>query len=476
MMRLRFLKTCLLLISTFILNFLFPLLAYPNQLAADMVPLKSLLQNQFKGSYPENPPAAKTIKSFELIASESHWGFIPPYQTTVWSYNDQIPGPVLRVKLGETVRIRLHNQLPQATTIHWHGIRVPNAMDGVPGVTQPAIASGASYTYEFTPKDAGTFWFHPHFNSAEQIERGLHGVLIVEDENEPVYSQDLVLVLDDWLLQDDWQINDHFVSGHDLAHDGRWGNVATVNGKYQPELHVKAGERIRLRMINVANGRVFAPMIAHLSPVVIAVDGMLTAQPFPLARFNLAPGNRIDLDLVIPKDAAGKRYQIGNIFSRNVMPLATLVVTNETAVTTPKFKAPQALHFPNWEKALSAPITHNYQLNAQRGGPYGIAWTIDANAWPDIKPLELKAGEFNRLRFTNRSARLHPMHLHGQFFKVISRNGERVSENFWRDTVLVGPRESLDIALVPIDRGTWVNHCHILEHAEAGMTTVIHVK
>lgn len=434
------------------------------------------LEKEFEGSFPAESPKQGEIKEFELVASESQWGIVPPYQTEVWSYNGKVPGPVFRVKLGDTVRVRFTNDLPQSTTIHWHGVRVPNAMDGVPGVTQPPIEIGESFVYEFTPKDAGTFWFHPHVNSAEQVERGLHGILIVEDPKEPNYSQDLVMVLDDWRLDRDLKIDERFVTRHDLAHDGRWGRHRTVNGSVKPVFDVKAGERIRIRLVNVANGRVFTPQFRGISPQVIAVDGMLAGKPFPLRRFFLASGNRIDLDVVIPTTSAGKTFEIVDSFSRKTVPIAYLKVASGQPVETPLFDSPRAAHFPEWQEAINAPVSHEFELDAQRGGPYGITWTIDKQAWPKIKPQEVEFGRFNRLRFTNKSSRLHPMHLHGQFFKVIARKGKPVKENFWRDTILVGPKESVDIALVPLDKGLWASHCHILEHAEAGMMSTVRVK
>ena len=436
----------------------------------------NILENEFTDAYPEQQPPTTDIKYIELVATESSVGIIPPYQTSVWSYNGTVPGPVIRIKLGDTLQLKLINHLPQATTIHWHGVRVPNAMDGVPGVTQAPIAPGESFIYQFTPKDTGTFWFHPHVNAAEQVERGLHGVLIVEDPDEPEYSQEFVWVLDDWLLTADRQVYANFVTRHDLAHDGRWGNYLTVSGKYQPTFKVKAGERIRIRMVNVANGRVFSPAFAQLLPYVIAVDGMLTEAPFPLKNFYIAPGNRIDLDIFIPTSAAGKTLTVQDKYSRKNSTLAFLQVAPEEIVATPTFKSPHASHFPHWANALKHPIEHEFILNAKRGGVYGISWTIDNQAWPDTTAYKLAAGKFARLRFTNKSSRLHPMHLHGQFFKVIAKNGIAVQENFWRDTILIGPKESIDIGLIPLDKGLWANHCHILEHAEAGMMTTIDVK
>lgn len=434
------------------------------------------LEREFVGSFPAKAAAQGTFREFSLVASESQWGILPPYRTDVWAYNGTIPGPVFRIQLGETIRVNFTNLLPQPTSVHWHGVRVPNAMDGVPGVTQQAIATGNTFIYEFTPKDAGTFWFHPHVRSAEQIERGLSGVLIVEHPHEPRYSRDLVLVLDDWLLRRDGKIYEAFVTRHDLAHDGRWGNVLTVNGQFQPSITAKAGERIRIRMINVANGRVFAPAFPDLSPEVIAVDGMLTARPFPLGRFPMAPGNRIDVDLVIPKTSPGKQFKIVDVFSEQGIPLAFLEIDPEKSTETPAFQSPRAGHFPDWVGAINAPVSHEYVLDAKRGGPYGIAWTIDGNAWPSGTGIELRSGRFSRLRLVNNSYRLHPMHLHGQFFRLLARDGNATFEPYWRDTVLIGPKESIDIGLVPLDTGDWANHCHILEHAEAGMMTVLKVR
>src|SRR6185295_5797340 len=184
---------------------------------------------EFAGSYPAEASPTGVTREFTVTAAPATVMLFDGRPLDVWAYNAQVPGPVLRVRLGETVRVTFTNRLPQPTTIHWHGVRVPNAMDGVPGVTQPAVQPGESFVYEFTPKDAGTFWFHPHLRSSEQIERGLFGVLIVEDRAPRPYTRDVVWVLDDWLLANG-AIVPEFNTRHDLMHDGRWGNVVTVNG------------------------------------------------------------------------------------------------------------------------------------------------------------------------------------------------------------------------------------------------------
>lgn len=434
------------------------------------------LAAEFRGAYRTAAKPAGRVHSIDLVAAESGWGLVPPFRSGAWAYNGRIPGPVIRVPLGDTLEIRLLNQLPQPTSIHWHGIRLENTMDGVPGVTQPEIPPGGEFVYRFTPPDAGTFWFHPHVRSAEQIERGLHGVLVVEDPAGPVYSRELVWVLDDWLIEPGGQIVESFVTRHDLAHDGRWGNWLTVNGANSPSFTVTPGERLRIRMVNVANGRVFAPRFSLSGARVIAVDGMLTAGDVELGDLLLAPGNRVDVDLVVPAAKAGHSIELNDEFTGKSSLLARLEVKTGPQVETPAFEVPRAEHMPAWGQVSTVPVFHEFVLDAARGGHYGIVWTIDGQAWPEHRNVTLGAGRFYKLRFSNRSSRLHPMHLHGQFFRVVARDGVAVNEPYWRDTVLVGPKESVDIGMVPLNTGKWATHCHILEHAEAGMMSLLSVE
>ena len=438
---------------------------------------------EFRGSYPEDAQPRGVVREVTLTATPAVVPLLDGRPLAVWAYNGQVPGPVLRVRLGETLRVTLVNRLPQPTTIHWHGVRVPNAMDGTPGVTQPPVAPGETFVYEFTPKDAGTFWFHPHLRASEQVARGLFGVLVVEEAEPPPYSRDEVWVLDDWLLDSSGQIFPQFNTRHDLAHDGRWGNVVTVNGTRGTTLAVKAGERIRLRLVNVANGRVFAPDFAGLDARVIAVDGMYAARPLDPAGYELAPGNRLDIDLTIPASLRGKRVPITDHFTGRPIPLAEIVVADEV-VETPRFASPARAHVPEWRGAAATPVRAEYRLNARTGGPFGIQWTINDEAFDhdaahagDHGPAQvLRAGEFSKLRFVNESYRLHPMHVHGQFFKLLSRNGKPVDEPHWRDTVLLHSQETVDVGMVPVDVGRWMLHCHILEHAESGMMTTVDVR
>ena len=436
---------------------------------------KEMLTEEFSGAYHVAGAENGNVVEVTVTADMGMLEIVEGYETAVWRYNGAVPGPEIRIQHGDTVRILFNNNLPQASTIHFHGIRLPNIMDGVPRITQDAVLAGNSFVYEFTPKDAGTFWFHPHENTSEQLERGLYGTLIVEDEYSEQYSQDVVWVIDDWRLTEDYQIYQHFVTPHDVSHDGRWGNVITVNSSLDETLHAQPGERVRLRLVNAANGRVFRIDFRGLQPSVIAVDGLYVKETFHANGFDLAPGNRVDIDITIPDDAHGRSFSVYDIFTRNTIRLGNIVVAGDT-VDTPSFAHPINHNIPDWSEAINVPVDVEYALDARRSAAGSIEWTINGQTFSQHNPIVLRHGVFNKIRFTNRSARLHPMHLHGQFFKVISRNGQPTDERYFRDTVLIHSRETVDVGMVPLDRGRWVNHCHIAEHADAGMMTSIRVQ
>ncbi len=422
------------------------------------------------------------VVEVEIVAAPTRLELLEGKPLEVWAYNGRVPGPTLRVRAGQTLRVTFRNRLPQPSTIHWHGVRVPNAMDGVPGVTQPPVPPGGTFVYEFAPPDPGTYWFHPHLRGSEQVERGLFGVLIVEEPELPAFSRDLLWVLDDWRLDEDGGIDPAFNTRTDLAHDGRWGDVVTVNGRVRPAVAVAAGERLRLRLVNVANGRVFAPDFGGLEPRVVAFDGLPVDRPFPASGLELSPGNRADLEVAIPADWDGRRLVVADRFTSRARELAELAVEG-VEIAPPEVRLePQPAAVPG---DLTEP-SRTFRLASRSGGPYGIVCTIDGQVYrheavgqgghgehPVAATLTL--GKWVRLRFWNDSFRLHPMHLHGVFFRVVARDGRPVAEGHWRDTVLLRPKETVDIALLPRDPGLWMMHCHILEHAESGMMSLFAV-
>ena len=217
--------------------------------------------------------------------------------TAVWTYNGSVPGPALRVKQGERMRIEVENGLDVDSTVHWHGIRLPNAMDGVPGLTQaPIAAKGGKFVYEFDLPDAGTYWYHPHPGDGEQVARGLYGALIVEEDDAPVVDRDLVWLLSDWRLDREARIRPDFGNAMDASHAGRIGNTVTLNGAIPESVGVRAGERLRLRLINASNARIYGLNFEGHQPWIIALDGQPVA-PHWFERVVLGPGMRADVIL-----------------------------------------------------------------------------------------------------------------------------------------------------------------------------------
>src|SRR5687767_8781073 len=235
--------------------------------------------------------------------------------TAVWAYNGAVPGPELRFKQGERLRIEVENALGIGTTVHWHGVRLPNAMDGVPNLTQAPIApNGGKFVYEFDLPDAGTFWYHPHLGSPEQVGRGLYGALVVEERDPLNVDRDVVRVLSDWRLDREARLGEDFRSPMDASHAGRIGNTGTVNGAIRESFAVRAGERIRLRLINASNARIYAPVFEGHSPRILALDG------HPVANWNqrvvLGPGMRADLMLDCTGAPGGRHRVIDDFYAQ----------------------------------------------------------------------------------------------------------------------------------------------------------------
>jgi FtsP/CotA-like multicopper oxidase with cupredoxin domain len=443
--------------------------------------------------------AAAPVKEFKLTAHQAEAPLVGGQHpaTRVWAYNEAVPGPEIRVRQGDRVRIAIENRLAEETTVHHHGIRLPNNMDGVPHLTQKPIAPGETFFYEFDVPDAGTYWYHPHQRSFEQVGRGLSGPLIIE-EREPIrVDRDLAWVLADWRLRPDAQISDDFGNMHDMAHNGRVGNTVTINGKVPDIFGVRSGERIRLRLINAANARIFGLKFSGHQPMVIAHDGQPVEPHLPAdGRIVLGPAMRIDLVL----DMAGKpgeRFQIIDSFYRGLeYRLIDLLYGNEplheqtlgspialAANTTPEPDLTSAEHY---EVRFNGGMMG--QMMMRDGGLGGMnimemmhtgkIWFINGAAVLGhvMEPmLTLRRGRSYVLAMSNQTAWHHPMHLHGHAFRVISRNGAATNFREWRDTVLMAPRENVEIAFVADNPGDWMFHCHILEHQESGMMGVIKV-
>ena len=423
------------------------------------------------------PHARAQPRELRLEAAPARLAVVgaPHPQTGLWTYNGAFPGPTLRFRQGERLRARLVNRLAQDTTIHWHGIRLPNAMDGVPHLTQPPVPPGGEFLYEFELPDAGTFWYHPHASSAEQVGRGLFGALIVEERTPPAVDRDLVWVLSDLRLDREAQVAPEFNAPFDASHAGRLGNTALVNGRVPESFALDAGERIRLRLVNAASARIFRLNFAGHSPQAIALDGHPVAPHLVSGGLRLGPGMRADL-LLEASGEPGRRYVVSDdFFPRRAYRLLELAYTDKRAPAR-MLPAPQLPPNP-----LAAPdLARAERLKLVLGGgamrprqPQGL-WSINGQSprGHAHQPMfRLERGRSYVFEVHNDTAWHHPFHLHGVAFRSL---GE--SHQPWRDTALVDPGARAEFAFVADNPGDWMIHCHILQHQEAGMMGVMRIE
>jgi FtsP/CotA-like multicopper oxidase with cupredoxin domain len=416
-----------------------------------------------------------------------------PYpETEIWGYGGTMPGPELRLAQGARLQRSFVNELQQASSVHWHGIRIDNAMDGVAGLTQPAVEPGQSFDYDFVVADAGTYWYHAHNRSAEQVARGLYGALIVEEAEPPDVDREQVLILDDWLLDPETaQIDPDFTSRHDRSHAGRHGNFIATNGRHDLSLKVRQNERLRLRLINAANARIFELTLAGMEGWTIALEGMPLAQPKPVTEtLILGPGQRADL-IVDVTAATNETAHLVRIEDQEGISQVAFPVIGRAAVARREAPAPQPrnprMEIPGIDSAVTARL--NMQggamgtldaaiLNGERKSFRELVeanefWAFNGTIGMTDTPLvEVSRGETVTLQIYNDTSFPHAMHLHGLHFREIGKND---GLGPLRDTSLMFGGETCTIAFVADNPGDWLFHCHMLSHAASGMMTWLKV-
>ncbi|CUJ91926.1 Multicopper oxidase mco [Ruegeria denitrificans] len=406
-------------------------------------------------------------------------------QTPVWSYGGGVPGGEIRLHQGARVQRTLVNELPQPTTVHWHGIRIDNAMDGVPGLTQEVVAPGERFDYDFVVPDAGTYWYHAHNRSVEQVARGLYGPLIVEEASGPDVDQDLTLMLDDWRLDPDTgHIVEDFDNSHDQSHAGRLGNLISVNGQFDPVFPVRRHDRLRLRLINASNARIYDLALDGVAGWIVALDGMPLEIPLEVEDgFPLAPAQRADLIV----DVTAEPDTVAGVISRERdggFGLVRFPVSGTSATTArsgvallPPNPLPQVvlndapLHRMTLQggamRWLESAQLGGAQLSGRELAQLGRFWALNGYAERPQDPfLDAQRGTVHRIEFVNETSFPHAMHLHGHHFRLILPDGNLGP---WRDTVLVERGQTREIALVADNPGDWLLHCHMLGHAASGM-------
>ncbi|MBX5195559.1 multicopper oxidase family protein [Rhizobium sp. NZLR10] len=393
--------------------------------------------------------------------------------------------PVLRMKKGRPYAARLKNELDEPTTIHWHGLRIDNRMDGVPFMTQPYIYTGDSFDYAFSPPDAGTFWYHPHCNTLTQMGHGMTGVIVVEDPADPAIDAEIVLNLRDWRLGGDGQFIAAF-KPRDAAKSGTYGTVRTANWQQEPQYDAPAGGLVRLRIAVTDVTRIFSLKMEGAVASVIAIDGNPVPKRFPLDLLQIGPGQRLDLAVRIP-DSEGAVATLEDIRGTTPKTIASLRAVGSSLKRDIGDLGPLAEN-PVAKADLSAAEQIPLVLSATAEntavesicGTLGYSfWAINKVPWPGDTPdptaplAELKLGKSYVFNLENTTPHAHPIHLHGMSFTVISSTRQVMP--LVSDTYLIQPDEKVQLAFVADNPGDWLLHCHIIEHQKTGMTSYLRV-
>lgn len=422
----------------------------------------------------EDTNPAPDVVEVSLRATPATLELRPGARTEVWTYDGRIPGPVLHAKVGDRLVVHFRNDLPAPTTIHWHGIRVPNAMDGTEE-TQPPVPPGGTFDYEFRLPDAGTYWYHPHAESETQLERGLFGAIVVDDIADPVPLAPTTLVLSDLWLDDAGALVPPDGGGPLVDYFGREGNLLLVNGRSFPTLHVPAGATQRWKLVNAASSRYFTLELAgHAFVKIGSGDGLLEA-PERFERLVLPPGERADV-LVTPTGQPGDVLTVRWVaydhgLNSDLEPEQDLFRIALVAGEARLVEAPERLR-------TIAPVdldgAREQRIEITGGVSDGVPQLgFDGRLWPDGLMLDAKARQTEVWTIANETPLSHPFHLHGFQFQVLDANtGLPLRE--WRDTIDVPHDAALRIAIPFDDRtGSWMFHCHILSHVKLGMMGMV---
>jgi len=374
-------------------------------------------------------PQGGSQDGFRILRAYPHTSTLPGgAATAVWGFDGTAPGTPLRVKRGEELRVRLINDLPEPTALHWHGVRVPNAMDGVSDLTQPPIAPGKSFDYRFRPPDAGTFWYRPAGNAAAQIGRGLRGALIVEESAPVAVDRDALLVLEDWPLANAMPL--------------------TVNGAPEVPLAVRTNERLRLRLINATVARGLVLRIERHTPRIMAIDGQ-PAEPFLArdARIALAPGNRADVfvDMLLER---GERAAILLEDAGAQRVIARFDYGGDPARATPLAEAPPLPANALPERLdLRSSSRHDVQLDALVALP--------APLHERAPVFSVRRGRVVVLALSNRTELTQTVHLHGHHMRLLDRLDDGWKP-YWLDTLTIAARQTDRVAFLADNPGKWL--------------------
>jgi FtsP/CotA-like multicopper oxidase with cupredoxin domain len=397
------------------------------------------------------PQEGKPDFRITLVAQKAKVALASGRTLDAWTFNGQVPGPEIRVRRGDVVEATLINQdIDEGVTIHWHGVDVPNAEDGVAGITQDAVMPGQRYTYRFRAEQLGTFWYHSHQVSSKQVRRGLYGAFVIGPRKAPPPTLDLTTI----------------------AHDFFGRTALGVDDGVQ-QRNVPPGTRVRLRLVN-SNSSPERFTVTGAPFRVLAIDGTDLNGPTPIeARtLNLGGGARYDVSFVVPD--GGVRVGIEGS--------STALVLGREEVTAPERAIGQDFDPAGYGRpkltvlGATTEFDRTFVLDIGKrigfmAGRPGYHWALNGKLHPRTPMYMIRRGDLVKIRVVNNSGTLHPMHLHGHHVLVLSRNGRRTTGSpWWVDTLDVRPNEEYEVAFRADNPGIWMNHCHNLPHARDGLT------
>lgn len=423
----------------------------------------------------------------EVEVTASHFAWDPGTGVPLvggMAFNEAVPGPVIEAWLGDTVRVHFTNDLAFETSLHWHGLRVTPAMDGIMQAMEDPIQPGESFDYEFKLQDAGFYWFHTHMDTATTIEAGLYAPIIVHAPDEMAPDCDQPMVLDDVLLSEDTlQIAPPDTSMMQLM--GRLGNRLLVNGRSDRRYAWTKGQTTLWRFVNASNARYWNLYMEDHQLLVVGTDGGFLAEPYAVDSLVIAPGERY----MVVVEATGnvgqsyrlmnKRFQLHEEGGDMIEPdplgdgdnvVATIVYGDGEAVGSGWTQPTPDV--PAWASAVEN-LGHRWVLAEDM---MGGTVTIDGEAWPNVPMVEVAGAVDTTFEVENSSEMHHPFHIHGNRFQVIDVGGERPSYGAgWKDTFDIPPRTTLTVVSALDNPGEWMYHCHILEHGDGGMAGLMTV-
>ncbi len=409
------------------------------------------------------PRGEKPDKQFTLTAMKKKVELSSGRIIEAWTFDGNLPGTELRVTEGDLVEVTLINKdIEDGVTIHWHGVDVPNAEDGVAGLTQDSVQPGEQYTYRFRAEELGTHWYHSHQVASEQVKKGLYGSLIILPKAPLNEDKDMTVAAHSWQTTD--------------------GFVTTINSSDTLQRQkIAPGTKVRLRLVNTDG---YTKMFALTGTPfqIAAIDGNDINEPTDIVdtRLDVAAGGRYDVTFTMQESPVllnilgpfnDVNPEVGILMSPNGEGEGYTLPGNAPVFDASTYGSPTTASFD-----LSSDFDREYVMVLDNrlgfyNGMFTFLWTINGEVYPNTPTFMVREGDLVKTTFVNRSFMEHPMHLHGHHMLVLSKNGEPVSGSPWIvDTLNVFPGETYEVAFRADNPGIWMDHCHILDHAAFGMT------